>query len=347
MNYLNLPGTTLKISKCCLGTMTWGEQNTEKDAHEQLDYAVSRGINFIDTAEMYPVPAKAETQGRTESYIGSWLKKQKRDSLVLATKVAGPARGMEWIRGGEKINLTRRQILEACENSLKRLQTDYLDLYQIHWPGRNVPMFGQTFYDPSKEYPDTIAIEEQLEALQELIQSGKVRNIGVSNETPWGVMKFKEISRQNGLPEIKTIQNPFNLINRIYENGLAEACHRENLSLLVYSPLAFGLLSGKYLTDPKTQGRMSLFPNFGARYLKPFVTEAVQAYRELAVQHSLTPAQMAIAWVNSRWYAASTIIGATTLTQLKENIDAFDIKLSDEILNGIETIHRQYPSPAQ
>ncbi|WP_297572177.1 NADP(H)-dependent aldo-keto reductase [uncultured Deefgea sp.] len=345
MQMKTLPGTDLTVSSLCLGTMTFGEQNTESQAHAQLDFACSHGINFIDTAEMYPVPANAQTQGLTESYVGSWLKQQRRDQLIVATKVSGPNRGMEWIRGGPQ--LTRGHILAACDASLLRLNTDYIDLYQLHWPARHVPMFGQSYYEPSQEYADAPELHAQLAALKELVDQGKVRYVGVSNETPWGVMAFTRLAEQYQLPRIATIQNVYNLINRTYDYGLAEVCHREQVSLLAYSPLAFGLLSGKYLHDAKADGRMTRFANFGQRYLKPQVPAAIAAFTALAERHQISPAQMALAWLQSRWYVASTIIGATTLAQLAENIASSELILSDSLLAEIEAIHRQSPSPAQ
>lgn len=344
MKYRLLAGTDLNISTICLGTMTFGEQNSEKDAHEQLDYALAAGINFIDTAEMYPVPGKPETQGLTESYVGSWLAGQSRDKIILASKISGPNRGMDWIRGGPQLN--REQIHAACDASLQRLRTDYLDLYQLHWPARSVPMFGQSYYDPAQEKPDTPDFAEQLSALDELVKAGKVRHIGLSNETPWGIMEASHIARQQGLPRIATIQNVFNLINRQFENGLAETCHREQVGLLAYSPLAFGLLSGKYLDNPQAEGRMTQFSNFGSRYLKPEVPAAIAAYVQLARDHGLSPAQMALAWVSSRWYVASNIIGATTMDQLKENIGSLDVVITPELDAAIEAIHKRSPNPA-
>lgn len=340
-----LPGTELTVSSLCLGTMTFGEQNTEVEAHAQLNRAIECGINFIDTAEMYPVPAKASSQGLTEAFVGSWLQHQQRDKLILATKVSGPNRGMEWIRGGPQFN--REQIITACNDSLKRLKTDYIDLYQLHWPARHVPMFGQTYYEPSQEYSNMPSILEQLSALSELVQQGKVRYIGVSNETPWGISAFTQIAEQHNLPRIRTTQNVYNLINRNYDHGLSEACHREQVSLLAYSPLAFGLLSGKYLQNPSAEGRIARFPNFGQRYQKPQVTPAVTAFCALAERHQISPPQMALAWLQSRWYVASTIIGATNLVQLNENIGSTALKLSDELVAEIEAIHRLSPSPAQ
>ncbi|MBE9610990.1 aldo/keto reductase [Chitinilyticum piscinae] len=344
MDYRTLPGTDLAVSTLCLGTMTFGEQNSEAEAHAQLDLARDSGINLIDTAEMYPVPARAGTQGATERIVGSWLQHQSREEIILATKVAGPNRGMDWIRGGPQLN--REQIIAACDASLLRLKTDYIDLYQLHWPARHVPMFGQTYYDPANEYEHGPALAESLAALGELVQAGKVRHIGVSNETPWGVMECKRLAREQGLPVISTIQNVYNLINRGFEHGLNEVCHRENVGLLVYSPLAFGLLSGKYVSNPQADGRMTRFANFGVRYLKPHVNEAVAAYAALAQEYDLTPAQLALGWVQSRWFVCSTILGATTLEQLQENLSVGDVTLSDELLAAIEAIHRRCPSPA-
>ncbi|WP_148716314.1 aldo/keto reductase [Chitinolyticbacter meiyuanensis] len=344
MQYRLLPASDLRVSSLCLGTMTFGEQNSEAEAHAQLDRAVASGINFIDTAEMYPVPAKAETQGRTEMLVGSWLAKQARDQLVLATKVSGPQRGMPWMRGGPQF--TAEQIVAACDASLQRLRTDYIDLYQLHWPARHVPMFGDTYFDPAKE-PDVVpSVYEQLEALEPLVRSGKVRYVGLSNETPWGVMEFLRLAREHDLPRPVTIQNVFNLLNRGFEHGLTEVCHREQVALMAYSPLAFGLLSAKYQDDAAADGRMTRFPQFGVRYRKPYVETAIAAYAALAREHGLTPAQLALAWVQRRWYVASTIIGATTLAQLEENIGSSDIVLSEALQQGIEAIHARCPNPA-
>jgi len=342
MKYTQLGNSDLKVSEIALGTMTFGQQNTLDEACTQLDYAVAQGVNFIDAAEMYPVPAKAETQGRTEEYVGQWLRKQARDKVIIGTKVAGPARGMGWIRNGPQ-SLDRANILSAVEGSLKRLQTDYIDLYQIHWPARNVPMFGKSNYQPEFERPAT-AVEEQLAVLSELVQSGKVRHIGVSNETPWGVAEFLKVAERLKFQRIVSIQNPYNLINRTFETGLHEMCFREQVSLLAYSPLAFGLMSGKYFNNPVAQGRMTLYPEFGQRYHKPNVPAAVAAYAELAGQHGLSAAQMALAFLRSRPFVASTIIGATTMKQLQENLNS--IELDNEILKSIEAIHLRYTNPA-
>lgn len=342
MKLKQLGDSDLHVSEITMGTMTFGQQNSLAEACEQLDYAIAHGVNSVDTAEMYPVPAKADTQGRTEEFVGTWLKRQPRDKIILATKVAGPARGMEWIRGGPK-SLDRANIMTAIEQSLRRLQTDYIDLYQIHWPARNVPMFGKNNYDPAQERPST-SVEEQLTVLAELVKSGKVRYVGVSNETPWGVAEFLKVAEKLGLPRIVTIQNPYNLINRTFEVGLFEMCFRENISLLAYSPLAFGLLSGKYAKDPQAVGRMTLYPGFGQRYMKPNVPEAVSAYAKLAAEFGISPAVMALSFIRSRSFVSSTIIGATTMDQLRENLQLVD--LTQDQLQQIENIHLQFSNPA-
>ncbi len=342
MKYHTLGNSDLSISELCLGTMTYGEQNTPEDAAQQLDYALAQGINFIDTAEMYPVPPQGETQGRTEDYVGRWLKRQARDKLVIATKVTGPSRGFSWIRGGPRV--TRQHIEQAIDASLTRLQTDYVDLYQIHWPDRNVPMFGQSAFDPHNER-DTTPIAEQLAVFSDLVKAGKIRHLGVSNETPWGLSEFVRAAEQAGLARVVSIQNAYNLINRIFEYGLAEVCHREQVGLLAYSPLGFGVLSGKYL-QPATRGRLTLFPGFGQRYAKTNVTEATAAYAALARKIGMTPVTLALAFVRSRWFVASTIIGATTLEQLKEDIDSAQVELAPEVLTEIDAIHQRYPNPA-
>ncbi|NCN89015.1 MAG: NADP(H)-dependent aldo-keto reductase [Gallionella sp.] len=343
MEYRTLGSSDLKVSALCLGTMTFGEQNTEAEAHAQLDYAVERGVNFIDTAEMYPVPPRAETVHRTEQYIGAWLKKQPREKLIIATKIAGPARGFGWIRNGPRIN--REQINAALDGSLRRLQTDYVDLYQIHWPDRYVPMFGATHYDASQEHEAT-PIAEQLQALAELVKAGKIRHLGLSNETPWGVMEFVRCAEQLGLPRIISIQNAYHLLNRTFESGLAEVCHHANIGLLAYSPLAFGWLTGKYLDDPAAPGRITLFPGFGQRYNKPNVAAAAAEYARIARAAGLTPATLALAFARTRRFTASTIIGATSLEQLKENLDSATVTLASGVLEQLEAAHRRHPSPA-
>ena len=344
MLYNKLGQSDLEVSRICLGSMTWGEQNTEAEAFEQLDYAVAQGINFIDTAELYAVPPRPETYGKTETYIGNWLqKRQCRDKVIIATKVAGAGEISTHIRGGARLD--RTQIHQAIDGSLKRLQTDYVDVYQLHWPHRNTNFFGQLGYE-HQTYEDMVAIEESLNALAELVQMGKVRYIGVSNESAWGVMTFLKLAEQHNLPRIVSIQNPYNLLNRSYEVGLAEVGHRENVGLLAYSPLAFGVLSGKYLNNARPEtARISLFPRFD-RYIKNASgVKATQAYVNLAQQHGLDPAQMALAYVNTRPFLHSNIIGATTMAQLKDNIASIDLTLSEAVLEGIEAIHQQYSNP--
>lgn len=351
MEYTKLGHTDIKVSKVCLGTMTFGDQNTQEEAHAQLDYVLAQGINFIDAAEMYPVPPKADTFTRTETMIGYWLKHQVRDKIILGSKVAGRNRRMPWIRGGDD-SLTRANIRSAIEGSLKRLQTDYLDIYQIHWPERNVPLFGQYQFDPALESDDEgnekewVSIQTQLETLAELIKEGKVRAIGVSNEYPWGVMEFLRIAKDYNLPRIATIQNCYNLMNRGMEFGMAEILYRENISLLAYSPLAFGHLSAKYIDNPQAKGRVTQFLGYAQRYKKPNVIPATKAYAKLARANGLTPTQMALSYVYHRWFVGSTIIGATSMTQLKENIDAYQIVLSDALLAEIEQIHLTMMNPA-
>lgn len=344
MHTRTLGNSDLQISTLCLGTMTFGEQNSLQEAHAQLDCALEHGINFFDTAEMYPVPARAQTQGSTEIHLGSWLKKQARERLIIASKVAGPARGMSWLRGGQDVRLNRQQIENALHDSLRRLQTDYIDLYQIHWPERYVPMFGETEYEPTRERPAT-PIAEQVQTLAGLIAAGKIRHYGLSNETAWGMAEFVRTADELGLPRPVSVQNAYNLLNRSYEMGLTEVTQQTNIPLLAYSPLAFGILSGKYRQEA-AGGRMKLYPGFGARYHKTNVPEAARAYAELAEAHGLSPAQMALAFVNSRWFVASTIIGATTMTQLLENLGSLDISLSPALLADIQQIHRRMSNPA-
>ena len=332
-----------EVSKICLGTMTWGQQNTEAAAHEQISYALERGINMLDAAEMYPVPPRAETQGRTEEYIGTWFKKTGlRDSYVLATKAAGPNPEFHYLRGGPKF--TKEQLIEAVNGSLRRLQTDCIDLYQLHWPDRYTNFFGQRGYF-HREQPET-PIEETLRALEDIVQSGKVRAIGLSNETPWGTMKFLELANREGLPRVESIQNPYSLLNRTYEIAMAEVSHREDVGLLAYSPLGMGLLTGKYRNGAKPEGsRMVVFERF-TRYEGAATWEAAERYLQLADDHGINPTHMALAFVNARPFVVSNIIGATTMEQLKMNIDSLDVVLSKDVLKGIEAIQQAIPNPA-
>ena len=347
MRYRKLGNTDIDVSLICLGTMTWGEQNTEAEAHQQMDYAVSQGVNFFDTAELYAIPPRAETYGLTERYIGSWLQKTgKRQDIILASKVAGPAEGwLPHIRNEATRRLDRANIEAAVNASLQRLQTDYIDLYQLHWPDRKTNFFGQLGY---QHQPDDsfVPVEETLQALQEQVQAGKIRHIGLSNETPWGVMKFAQLADQMNLPRVLSVQNPYSLLNRSFEVGLAEVAMREQVGLLAYSPLGFGVLSGKYLNGAKPDGaRITRWPEY-SRYTNPQAQAATVAYVALAQQHGLDPAQMALAYVNSRDFLTANIIGATHMDQLQSNIASADIELSDEVLEGIEQIHRQHPSPS-
>ena len=332
-----------EVSKICLGTMTWGQQNSEAQAHEQISYALDRGINMLDAAEMYPVPPKAETQGRTEEYIGSWFKKTGlRDHYVLATKAAGPNPEFHYLRGGPRF--TRRQLIEALNGSLKRLQTDCIDLYQLHWPDRYTNFFGQRGYY-HREQPET-PIEETLRALEELVTSGKIRTIGLSNETPWGTMTFLGLADQAGLPRVESIQNPYSLLNRTYEIAMAEVSHREDVGLLAYSPLGMGLLTGKYRHGAMPHdSRMAVFERF-TRYDGRETLEATERYLQLADDHGLNPTHMALAFVNTRPFLLSNIIGATTMEQLKMNIDSLDVVLSKDVLKAIEAIQQAIPNPA-
>lgn len=345
MQYRPLGRTELQVSPLCLGTMTFGEQNTEADAHRQLDYALDAGLNFIDTAEMYPVPPRADTQGRTEACIGSWLARRGgRDRVILATKVSGPADWMDDLRPG-RVGLDRRNIEAALEASLRRLGTDYVDLYQLHWPERRTNFFGQLGYRHEPDPEGCIAVEESLQVLADLIDTGKVRQLGISNETPWGLMRYVCAAEARGLPRIASIQNPYNLLNRSFEVGLAECAHREDVGLLAYSPLAFGVLSGKYLHGQRPAGaRLTRFERFD-RYSNPQGLAATEAYVRLAREAGLDPAQMALAYVTGRPFVTSNIIGATTLDQLRSNIDSARLTLSDEVVAGIEAIHARASNP--
>jgi aryl-alcohol dehydrogenase (NADP+) len=325
--------------------MTWGQQNSEGDAHEQLAYAVEQGINFIDTAEMYPVPPNAQTQGRTEKYLGTWLVRQQRDRLVVATKIAGPGR-RDWIRGG-RTDLTKEVIAEAVDTSLARLRTDYIDLYQIHWPQRNVPMFGATEFDPAKEKGGGPSIHEQVEGMAAMIKAGKVRHYGLSNETAWGVCEFRRAARELGVPGPVTIQNSYSLLSRNVDNDLAETLFRENMSLLAYSPLAAGILSGKYAGGAKpASARFTLFDSLGIRFRKPMVPDAVDAYAALAKRRAMTLVQLALGYVASRWFLGASIIGATSMPQLKEDVAAAQLTLDPQTLEEIRQVQLRYPNPA-
>ena len=344
MKYRLLPGTQLNVSEVCLGTMTWGDQNSEAESHAQLDHAIAQGVNFIDTAEMYPVPPRATTQGRTETILGNWLARRARGDLVIATKVAGPGR-REWIRGG-RTDLTRDVIAEAVATSLARLRTDYIDLYQIHWPQRNVPMFGATEFDPAQETQGP-AIREQVEGMAAMIQAGKIRHYGLSNETAWGVCEFQRAAKELGVPGPVTIQNSYSLLSRNVDNDLAEALFRERMSLLAYSPLAAGMLSGKYMGGARPpNARLTMFDGMGMRFRKPIVHEAVDAYAELARRRGVTLVQLALGYVKSRWFLGAAIVGATTLAQLDEDIAAAQGELDAGTLAEIAAIQVRYPNPA-
>ena len=344
LKFRQLGESELRVPDITLGTMTFGEQNTLAEASEQLDLALDRGLNFIDAAEMYPVPTRAETQGRTESFIGEWLAGKPRDKVVLATKIAGPGRPITWLRGGS-LAVNRQNVRKAVEDSLRRLKTDYVDLYQIHWPDRYAPTFGQWEYDPNQER-SAVPIAEQLSAFAELIREGKIRYIGVSNETAWGVAEFSHVAKTAGLPKIASIQNAYSLLNRTFEIGLVEATRRENVGLLAYSPLAFGILTGKYLDGLPKGARLQRFETFGQRYRKTNVDEAARAYAELARELGLSPAVLALAFVQSRWFVTSTIIGATTRAQLEENLSSLDVTLPPAAFERIAAIHARYPNPA-
>ncbi|MFD0964480.1 NADP(H)-dependent aldo-keto reductase [Pseudofulvibacter geojedonensis] len=344
MKYTVLPNTDIKVSKICLGTMTFGNQNSEADAHEQLSYAVDKGVNFIDTAEMYAVPPSAATQGKTEEYIGNWFAKTgKREELVLATKIAGPSRGMTWIR--EDLSFSKQNFITALEDSLKRLQTDYVDLYQLHWPERNVNIFGQRNYshDASEQWEDNF--NQVLSVLDELVKSGKIRQVGVSNETPYGTMRFLEEAKK-GLPRMITVQNPYSLLNRTYEYGMSEISMREDIGLLAYSPLGFGTLSGKYLLpNPPKDGRVAMFPRY-QRYSSEQSTLAIRKYKEIADKYNMSLTHLALAFINQQPFVTSNIIGATKMSQLKENIESIHVELTTEILADIEQVHSIIPNPA-
>jgi aryl-alcohol dehydrogenase-like predicted oxidoreductase len=346
MKYRILGNTDVKVSVICLGTMTWGEQNTREQALEQMDFALDQGVNFFDTAEFYSIPPQAKTYGSTETIIGEWLKlRGSRDKIFLASKIAGPGEGwIDHIREG-KSRFDRKNIEIALDGSLKRLQTDHIDLYQLHWPERKTNFFGRLGYEHSEDN-DFTPMEETLQVLGEQIDKGKIRYIGLSNETPWGVMKFVETAERLGLPRVVSIQNPYSLLNRSFEIGLAEVAHREQVGLLAYSPLGFGVLSGKYLDGARPAGaRISKWPDY-RRYMNDQAILATEEYVALARAHGLNPAQMALAYVNSRSFLTANIIGATSMEQLRDNIASVDVELSDEVLAGIEEIHTRYPNPS-
>lgn len=343
MQYKKLGNTDLEVSVICLGTMNFGEQNNEKESHEQLTYAIQNGVNIIDTAEMYAIPPKKETQGLTEKYIGSWITKfRNRDKYMIATKISGP--GMEYVRDGSR--LSAAHVKKAIDSSLERLNTDYIDLYQVHWPERKSNYFGRLGYTQSDDIG--ISIAETLEALNDAVKSGKIRNIGISNETPWGVMEYLKLSDMNQIkyPRIVSIQNPYNLLNRIYEVGLAEISYREKIGLLAYSPLGFGTLTGKYQEASPKDSRLGLYGDWFTRYSNDQCKKAVTDYLAVAKKFQLSLTQLALAFVNTRPFVTSNIIGATTLAQLKENIDSVNINLSPEIIDEINKIHEQMPNPA-
>ena len=344
MDYNLLPGTEIKVSKICLGTMTFGRQNNEKEGHDQMDYSYDRGVNFFDTAELYPVPPSPETQGETERIIGSWLKKTgKRDKIIIASKVAGPSSFSKHIR--ENMAYSKTTINEAINKSLIRLRTDYIDLYQIHWPERVTNFFGKRGYEFYKEDQWKYNFDIILDVLNENIKKGKIRNIGISNETPWGLMKYINESKENR-PKIISIQNPYSLLNRTFEIGNSEICHKENIGLLAYSPLGFGTLTGKYLGGnmPKN-ARLTLFPHYD-RFSNKESKKAIQKYYDLAKENGMSLTTMALSFVNDRSFVTSNIIGATSIEQLKENIDSYKILLSNELLEEINIIHNNQPDPA-
>ena len=344
MKYTTIPHTDIQVSKICLGTMTWGNQNTQTEGFEQMDYALEKGVNFFDTAELYPVPANAETYADTERIIGNWFEQRKnRDKVVLATKIAGPGAYTAHIR---TTGFTPDSIREALEGSLIRLKTDYIDLYQLHWPERNANFFGKRDYAADADEQWAVNFQEILKTLEGFIKEGKIRHIGLSNETPWGAMKYLALAEHKNLPQMKTIQNPYSLLNRTFEVGNAEVSHREHLGLLAYSPLAFGVLSGKYRGGKLPEkSRLKLFPRM-ARYSSKEATAATEAYATIAAKHNLTLTQLSLAFVTDRPFVTSNIIGATTMEQLAENIATADVTLSADILAEIDAVHNSIPNPA-
>lgn len=353
MQHRTLGRSDLAVTPICLGTMTFGEQVGEAEAHAILDRALARGINFVDTAEMYAVPPRRETFGATETILGNWFARRPdaRRQVVLASKVAGPSRNMDWIRGGAR-DLQPEHIVQACDDSLRRLQTDVIDLYQIHWPNRNAPAFGAIYFDPAKD-GDYSSIEAQLRAMQTLVQAGKVRYVGLSNETPWGVMSFLREAERHGLPRVATVQNPYGLIHRIVDNGLDEVLHREQVGLLAYSPLGFGSLTGKYDAtglDPQRPeiGRLARFASMRQqRWARPEALQAAARYNALAREHGLTPTELALAFCYRSWRVASTIIGVTSVAQLDECLNAWDVALNPDLLKAVDAIRWELRDPAQ
>ncbi|MGC6431906.1 MAG: aldo/keto reductase [Jejuia sp.] len=345
MKYTTIPGTDIKVSKICLGTMTWGNQNTQDEGFEQMDYALDQGVNFFDTAELYPVPANAETYAETERIIGNWFEARgNRDKVILATKICGPGAYTAHVR---TTGFSTDALEEALHNSLKRLKTDYIDVYQLHWPERQTNFFGQRDYKHNPNDPWEDNFNEVLQTLDGFVKEGKIREVGISNETSWGVMRYLEESKTNNLPRVRTIQNPYSLLNRTFEGDLAELSLREGIGLLAYSPLASGSLSGKYIGGklPKNS-RFDLFPRFAGRYNSPQALEATEKYSEIAKAHGLTLTQMALAFINQQPFLTGNIIGATTMEQLKENIGSIDIDLSEEIISRINEVHGAIPNPA-
>lgn len=345
MEYSVLGNTDLKVSKICLGTMTFGGQNTETEAHEQLDFAVDQGVNFIDTAELYAVPRSAETQGLTEKYIGTWIQKRgKRDDVILATKIVGPDNAITWIRPNP--GFSHHQIREAVDNSLSRLQTDYIDLYQLHWPERKANFFGRLGYDHQPDDSWQENFEEILLIFEDLIKEGKIRYVGLSNETPWGVMRYLQLAETQNLPRIQSVQNPYNLLNRSYEVGLAEISIREEVGCLAYSPLAFGLLSGKYHEKKDLpRDRLNRFKDL-SRYSAEVTWKATASYLEVAKKYNASLTQMSLAFVNTRPFVTSNIIGATTMEQLRENIESISFELTKDMVQDINTVHASISNPA-
>jgi aryl-alcohol dehydrogenase-like predicted oxidoreductase len=341
MKYSKLGTTDIEVSKICLGTMTFGQQNTEAEGHELMNYAFENGVNFFDTAEMYAVPGKKETQGRSEEIVGTWLKTKDRDQVIIGTKVTGPS-GMTWIRN--PLDFKKSSINHAIDNSLKRLQTDYVDLYQLHWPERGVNCFGVRNIPENSAWKENF--HEVLETLAELVKSGKVRNIGLSNETPWGTMRYLQLAKEHNLPRMMSVQNAYNILNRAYEIGMSEVSVRENIGLLAYSPLGFGVLTGKYHQEniPK-DARIELFPNYN-RYKNTKAMEATAKYMKIAKKYNLSVTELALAFVNTRPFLTSNIIGATKMSQLKENINSIKVDLSEEIIKEIEAVNAEIPNPA-